>query len=577
VKSKISWIPILISLVALVPGVVAGAPATSAAKATSDAQALKQLAQAIASESEADQIALTKALAATESQAIKKGLITWNEGGVYLYDSGTAKIPYVLEDAVDADGKQKADRVDTGEALKDDKGQPLLFVSSDLTAVDTSSGLRRAIQTTLDMLALADPDPQARRSAVMKLGMSQKQIYIPLLQDRQTKEKDKTVLAGLDEALALIGLGDSDPAAQDKAIRRLGEIHSIGSRQLLSTIANNPNSPNAKSASASVKLIDEHISWINFYGTLFRGLSEGSILLVAALGLAITFGLMGVINMAHGEFIAVGAYSAFVVQNIFGQGLALSPFGMNVSIPGMKLTGSAFDCYFIVALPLAFISAALVGLLLERSVIQFLYRRPLESLLATWGVSLMLQQAFRLIFGAANVQMISPSWLSGNVTIDDVGLGYNRLFVIGFAVVIVIATWLVLTKTPLGLLIRAVMQKRDMAACIGVRTERVNMMTFALGSGLAGLAGAFLSQIGNVGAGLGQTYIVDCFMTVVVGGVGNLVGTVCSALGIGVVDESLQPWIGPVMGKITVLAIIILFLQWRPAGLFVTKSRSLEG
>ncbi len=267
----------------------------------------------------------------------------------------------------------------------------------------------------------------------------------------------------------------------------------------------------------------------------------------------------------------------YVVQNIFGSGLALSPFGFNVSIPGIGLTGGLYDAYFLVSLPFAFVSAALVGLLLERTIIQFLYRRPLESLLATWGVSLVLQQAFRLIFGAANVQVNSPGWLSGNFTFNDVILGYNRIFVIAFAVVIVIATWLLLTKTPLGLLIRAVMQKRDMAACIGVRTERVNMMTFALGSGLAGLAGAFLSQIGNVGPSLGQSYIVDCFMTVVVGGVGNLIGTICSALGIGIMDETLQPFIGPVMGKITVLGMIILFLQWRPAGIFVTKSRSLEG
>ena len=188
-----------------------------------------------------------------------------------------------------------------------------------------------------------------------------------------------------------------------------------------------------------------------------------------------------------------------------------------------------------------------------------------------------LQQLFRLMFGANNVQVYSPSWLSGNFTVSDVLLGWNRLFVIGFAIAIVLLVWLLLTRTPLGLLIRAVMQNRDMAACMGVRTERVNMLTFGLGSGLAGLAGAFLSQLGNVGPGLGQSYIVDCFMTVVVGGVGNLVGTIYSALGIGVVDQALQPFLGPVMGKITVLAAIILFLQWKPGGLFPTRSRSLEG
>jgi urea transport system permease protein len=267
---------------------------------------------------------------------------------------------------------------------------------------------------------------------------------------------------------------------------------------------------------------------------------------------------------------------------VFGKGMVLfiptivaDP--IRIALPGMNLSGSAYDAYFILAIPLSFLVAALVGILLERGIIQFLYRRPLESLLATWGVSLVLQQLFRSTFGANNVQVDSPAWLSGNWTISDVGFGWNRLFVIGFAVAIVVGVWLLLTKTPFGLLIRAVTQNRSMAACMGVRTERINMLTFAFGSGLAGLAGAFISQIGNVGPSLGQNYIVDCFMTVVVGGVGNLAGTVISALGIGLADQSLQQTLGnPVLGKILVLGAIILFLQWRPAGLFATKSRSLE-
>ena len=221
--------------------------------------------------------------------------------------------------------------------------------------------------------------------------------------------------------------------------------------------------------------------------------------------------------------------------------------------------------------------AALAGLVLERTVIRFLYRRPLESLLATWGVSLVMQQLFRMVFGANNVQVNSPRWLLGHFDINDVSLGYNRVFVIGFAIVIVIGTWMLLTKTPLGLLIRAVMQNRDMASCMGVRTTRVNMMTFAFGSGLAGLAGAFLSQIGNVGPSLGQSYIVDSFMTVVVGGVGSIVGTVYASAGIGTSDQILQQVTGsPVTGKIVVLICIILFLQWKPGGLFSIRSRSLD-
>jgi len=340
---------------------------------------------------------------------------------------------------------------------------------------------------------------------------------------------------------------------------------------------------------------------VNFYGTLFRGLSAGSILLVVALGLAITFGLMGVINMAHGEMITVGAYATYITQNVFGAGMNFTlPFvKIAIHLPGLHLTGWAYQLYFLVAIPIGFFSAALVGIGLERSVIRFLYRRPLESLLATFGVSLILQQMFKLTFGSNNVNVDSPVYLSSNWTIFDVTFDWNRVFVIGFAAVIVFGVWLALTKTPLGLLIRAVMQNRNMAACMGVRTTRVNMLTFGLGSGLAGLAGAFLSQIGNVGPSLGQNYIIDSFMVVVVGGVGSIVGTVISAFTIGGVDQVLQqylpdwapglswvPGIGSflqnlaqdaaVFGKIMVLGAIILFLQWKPSGLFSTRSRTLD-
>ena len=309
--------------------------------------------------------------------------------------------------------------------------------------------------------------------------------------------------------------------------------------------------------------LESYLAWGNLVGTAFRGLSLSAILLVAALGLAITFGLMGVINMAHGELIMVGAYSAYVMQNLFTRWFGSS--------------GGGFDAYFLAALPFSFLVSGLVGLALERGIIRFLYKRPLESLLATWGVSLVLQQVFRHIFGAANVQVNSPSWLSGSFVVSDVLFAYNRIFVIGFAVFIVAGTYLLLTRTSFGLQIRAVMQNRQMASALGVRTTRVNMMTFAFGSGLAGMAGACLSQIGNVGPSLGQSHIVDCFMTVVLGGVGNLVGTVCAAFGVGVTNQILEPWLGSVLAKITVLAGIILFLQWRPAGLFATRTRSLEG
>jgi urea transport system permease protein len=316
-------------------------------------------------------------------------------------------------------------------------------------------------------------------------------------------------------------------------------------------------------AATSLKQIEDHIATVNFIGTGFRGLSLASVLLIAALGLAITFGLMGVINMAHGEIIMVGAYTAYFTQTLFSRWFGPS--------------GAGYDCYFVAALVAAFVVAGLVGLALERGLIRYLYKRPLESMLATWGVSLVLQQLFRTIFGAANVQIYSPSWLSGSAEWNDILFAYNRIFVIGFAVLVVFGTYLLLTRTSAGLQIRAVMQNRNMAASLGVSTSRVYAGTFALGSGLAGVAGACLSQIGNVGPSLGQAHIVDCFMIVVLGGVGNLVGTVCASLGVGVVDQILQPFVGAVMGKIIVLAAIILFLQWRPAGLFVTRSRALEG
>jgi urea transport system permease protein len=450
-----------------------------------------------------------------------------------------------------------------------------------LVRVRHNTALRRSMKLVLDVLDLVSPDPARRLQAVQTMGFTQDLEKLPVFRQRLEKETNKRVILALREAIAVTQLKDPSADVKLVALKELRELSTLSSADILTTALKDATAANnpaliaaAKSAIASV---ESHRSTVNFFGTIFRGLSLGSILLVLALGLAITFGLMGVINMAHGEMIAVGAYTTYLMQNIFGAGITIPFFGLSLGIPGMNLTGWAYQCYFIAAIPMSFLMAALVGIALERGVIQFLYRRPLESLLATWGVSLVLQQVFKLMFGANNVQVSSPVYLAGNWTVNDIILGWNRVFVIGFALMIVFGVWLVLTKTPLGLLIRAVMQNRGMASCMGVRTERVNMMTFGLGSGLAGLAGAFLSQIGNVGPSLGQNYIVDCFMTVVVGGVGNLPGTVISAFGIGLTDQSLQQiLLNPVLGKIVVLLAIILFLQWRPAGIFTTRSRSLE-
>ena len=503
-------------------------------------------------------------------------LTLWKEGGIFLFETTEhQKIVLRLDGAKDADEKQAAFYLN-GTFPKDTSGKPLRLLASDLSAAETDSDLRTAMKSILDLAGLASPDKSARFQAVETLGMEQDPARLPALRGRLNKETDAQILRAIAEAIALAELKSSEPEAVSMACRTLGDIGSIRSQDALKSIAKQTGAP-ARSAQDALRKIEQHLVYVNTWGTLFRGLSLGSVLLVAALGLAVTFGLMGIINMAHGEMIAIGAYTTYVVQCIFGPGLELSPFGFHVSFPSLHTTGWLYDSYFLFAIPLSFLTAACAGIALERCVIRFLYRRPLESLLATWGVSLVLQQLFRLTFGANNVQVASPSWLSGHWTLNDVSFGWNRIFVICFAIVIVFCVFQLLSRTPLGLLIRAVMQNRSMAACMGVRTERVNLLTFGLGSGLAGLAGAFLSQIGNVGPSLGQSYIVDAFMTVVVGGVGSLFGTIYSAFGIGMADQSLQQILGnPVLGKILVLAGIILFLQWRPSGLFSTRSRSID-
>jgi len=314
------------------------------------------------------------------------------------------------------------------------------------------------------------------------------------------------------------------------------------------------------SVANAISSIERRQFFINQTANLFYGLSLGSILLLAALGLAITFGLMGVINMAHGEMLMIGAYSTFVVQNLFKEYL-----------PGL------FDWYLIAAIPTAFLVSALVGILLERSIIRHLYGRPLETLLATWGISLVLIQSVRLIFGAQNVEVANPFYLSGGVEVfNGVVFPYSRIAIIFFAVFVVTAVWALLQKTSLGLQVRAVTQNRAMASCMGISTHRIDMWTFGLGSGVAGLGGLALSQIGNVGPELGQLYIVDSFMVVVLGGVGKIAGTVVGAMGLGVINKFLEPVAGAVLGKILILVLVIILIQKRPQGLFALKGRALE-
>ena len=548
---------------------------------TGSSELRKIIASAIEAPTPADQQEIILSLKTKPSPEVVSWLDQWKEGSIYLYEAPDAKLTAVtLTGEAAADGTLATVQVADGTPLLDASGAVVRINPKITDFADTTSGLRRAMKEVSDLAALANPDLAKRLRAIQDSSIGQNQQKLPALLALQQSETHPKAVRALKESIAIIQLKSPDRKERIAACNTLASIKSLASHDIIKSLeAEAEKSKDAElvdSAQKAIVAIDSHISSINAVGTAFRGLSLGSVLLVVAIGLAITFGLMGIINMAHGELIAVGAYTTYMIQNIFAAGLQLSPFGMSISIPGMNLA-SGGNLYFIIALPASFLAAALVGLLLERSIIRFLYRRPLESLLATWGISLVMQQLFRLIFGANNVQVSSPDWLSGNWTFNDVIFGWNRVFVIGFAILIIVVTWLVINKTQLGLLIRAVMQNRNMAACMGIRTERVNMMTFAFGCGLAGLAGAFLSQIGNVGPSLGQNYIVDAFMTVVVGGVGNILGTVISALGIGIADQTLQQYLGnPVIGKILVLGAIILFLQWRPAGLFVTRSRSLD-
>ena len=556
------------------------------------------IARAAVAKSEKTQGEILTELMGNADESILPLLDAWRKDRLFLYElPGKPTVVVLLEGAKDAQGAQPAVDIVTRQTIA------VRLVADDLNAAAHSANLRRVMKAVLDLTDLSSANPAKKLGAIAAIGQGQQIEKLPALEKRLAVETDPQAIKALREALALVRLKSPDDATQLAALKELESLQSLASTDFVKAIVKDATAAKDEkllaAARSALLAVERHRTAVDFGGTLFRSLSLGSILIIVALGLAITFGLMGVINMAHGEMIAIGAYTTYVVQNVFANGLALSPFGFSVSLPGMQATGWWRESYFLFALPLSFLVAAGAGILLERGVIRFLYRRPLESLLATWGVSLLLQQLLRLTFGANNVQVGSPAYLSGNWIVGDVLLGWNRVFVIGFATLIVIGVWLVLTRTSVGLLIRSVTQNRQMAACMGVRTERVNMLTFALGSGLAGLAGAFLSQIGNVGPSLGQSYVVDSFMVVVVGGVGDLVGTVISGLGIGALDQFTQqyspavagalanvPFVGgalqnlaqdsAVFGKILVLCLIILFLQWRPSGLFAARSRSLD-
>ena len=431
---------------------------------------------------------------------------------------------------------------------------------SAVTKVKVNNNLRRAIRAALGGLTLMSPDRGARLSAAQAVLQSPSAESLELVEAALAKETDPEVRARMEEARAVSVLS-SDRSVEEKrqaveAIKVYGGRGAIGILRSVYGAADPALQPDIDAAVAS---IESELALWDVAQNVWYGLSLGSVLLLAAIGLAITFGVMGIINMAHGEMVMLGAYSTFVVQDI-----------IRSNAPQL------FDWSLAIALPVAFLVTAAVGLLIERGVIRFLYGRPLETLLATWGISLILQQAIRSIFGPTNQEVGNPSWMSGSFALGGMTVTWNRMWIIVFSLSIFFALLVLMKKSSFGLQMRAVTQNRRMASSMGIRTPWVDAFTFALGSGIAGIAGVALSQIDNVSPNLGQSYIIDSFMVVVFGGVGNLWGTLVGALSLGVLNKFLEPWAGAVLGKILVLVLIILFIQKRPRGLFALKGRAVE-
>ncbi|MBC2606857.1 urea ABC transporter permease subunit UrtB [Pelagicoccus albus] len=505
-----------------------------------------------------DQNALLSELAESGDSFVTTFVAAWRTGEVFTYSSAEGEAIVVVKASEKYFELSSWTELELSpaqiEEVEDNKNRP-------------SRRLRRTLSNVTDTVDLASKDVGTRIDAALKLGQSQKEEYLPVLRARLEKEQNGSATEALKEAIAISLLANyADAEELQQAVVLLGNYHSIASKSKIESVRDKAledgDESLAAAATQSIKQIERHEELLRHAGSIFRGISTGSILLIVAFGLAITFGLMGIINMAHGEFVAIGGYTCYVMNQYFGD-----RFGTQ---------SDTYQMFFWCSIPLSFLVAGALGWLLEISFFRFLYKRPLESLLATWGLSMVMRQMFRLIFGAANVQVGNPESLSGNFEFWGLSMSAARIFAIGFAGFVALLTWALLTKTNLGLYIRAVMQNRNMASSLGIPVKRVNSLTFAFGCGLAAMAGAVLSQIGNVGPEMGQAYIVQSFMVVVVGGVGNLLGAGLSALGIGVVDQILQPLIGPIMGTIAVLFIIILFLQWKPGGLFPTKSRSME-
>jgi len=433
--------------------------------------------------------------------------------------------------------------------------------------VIVNNRMRSQLDSAIGVLQLLSEDREIRLTSAKSLQDNLLPALLPILNKALAQETDQEIIRILKESQSVILLDATDSQQRLDAVNYLMSSSERRVREILAAKLEKNESGLYLEDSAEVRVaiesavaaIDRKLTLIDYFGRLFSGLSLGSILLLAAMGLAITYGLLGVINLAHGEMLMIGAYATYVTQQLFVNHLP-----------------NYLDLYVIAAIPTAFFSSAVIGVMLERTVIRWLYGRPLETLLATWGISLFLIQLVRQIFGAQNVEVSNPAWLSGGVELWNVVMPFNRIAIIVFAVIVLTGIWLVISQTRLGLFIRSVTQNRSMASCVGVNTAKVDMLAFGLGSGIAGLAGVALSQVGNVGPDLGQAYIIDSFMVVVLGGVGQLAGTVYAALGLGAFSKLIEPGVGAVLTKIIILVFIIAVIQKRPQGLFALKGRFVE-
>ncbi|WP_417671245.1 urea ABC transporter permease subunit UrtB [Roseibium sp.] len=426
--------------------------------------------------------------------------------------------------------------------------------------IKVNNKLRRTLRAALGSLTLMAPDPAVRKAAAEAVFKAGDPDAVDSLDAALAKETEDDVRLVMEQARAAAIL-NSDRGDADKleAIRTLEDMGNRDALSLLIGLQASAEGELQAAATSAVNRINKSLALWDNAQNIWYGISLGSVLLLAAIGLAITFGVMGVINMAHGEMVMIGAYTTFVVQEL-----------IRTSAPGL------FEYSLFISLPLAFLVSGTIGVAIERGVIRWLYGRPLETLLATWGISLILQQAVRSLFGPTNREVGNPDWMSGAFELGQLTITYNRMWIIVFAMLVFAGLMLVLKKTSFGLFTRAVTQNRRMASSMGIRTPWIDALTFGLGSGIAGIAGVALSQIDNVSPNLGQGYIIDSFMVVVFGGVGNLWGTLVGAMTLGIVNKFLEPYAGAVLGKIFVLVFIILFIQKRPRGLFALKGRAVE-